>query len=86
MGRNKQFQSQMLRFRNYLMRQSASCTMVSNALRIPQKNCTRYKRILEKSHQLWQFKKLRCNNTGRIVWYITTNPDLKPCKNQLTLF
>jgi hypothetical protein len=86
MGRSKHKKTQLLRFRNYLGMHSASCSMVSNALRIPQKNCTRYKRILEKGHQLWQVKKMKCKKTGHMVWYLTTNPDLQPSKNQLTLF
>jgi hypothetical protein len=83
---SKRHRAQKLRFRNYLGKHSASCSMVSNALKIPQKNCTRYKRKLEENHQLWQVKKAQCKVTGRMVWYLTTNPDLQPSKNQLTLF
>lgn len=82
----RKHKAQKKRFYNYLKKHLSSCTMVSKALRIEQKCLTRYKRQFEKCGILWQAKKDRCKHTNRIVWYLTTNPELIPIDKQTKLF
>jgi hypothetical protein len=78
--------AQIIRFRSFLQNNIVSCSMASKELGIHQKCLTRYKRMLEKSNQLWQVKKAQCKITGHIVWFLTCNPKFKPNDNQLKLF
>jgi hypothetical protein len=82
----KRHSAQTKRFFNYLKKHTVSCSMASKYLRIPQKCLTRYKRTLERSGNLWQVKKHRCKITGRMVWFLSTNPDFTSNNNQLTIF
>ena len=82
----RKHKAQKKRFYNYLKTHLVSCTMVSKALRIEQKCLTRYKRQFEKCGILWQAKKDRCKHTNRLVWYLTTNPELIPIDKQFKLF
>lgn len=82
----RKHKAQKKRFYNYLKKNLCSCTMVSKALRIEQKCLTRYKREFEKCGILWQAKKGKCMHTNRIVWYLTTNPELIPIDKQTKLF
>ena len=73
-------------FFNYLLEHVASCTMVHKATGLDQKNCTRYKRDLEKANLLWEVYEKPCRFTGRMVNWITTNPELcqNKCNRQLS--
>lgn len=82
----RKHKAQKKRFYNYLFKHCVSCTMASKALRIEQKCLTRYKRQFEKGGVLWQAKKDRCKHTNRIVWHLTTNPQLIPFNPQTKLF
>jgi len=62
-------------FNEYLSNHIATASMVAEATGIYQKNITRYKRMLEKSGQLWEVCKAKCKKTGFNANYITTNPD-----------
>lgn len=52
--------------------------MASEALDIPQKCLTRYKRDMEKSGQLRELMTGPCRVTGFRAAYLTTNPELFP--------
>lgn len=71
---------------DYLQTHIATASMVSHATGVPQKNITRYKRDLEKSNLLWEVEKSICKKTGFKAWYLTTEPNHAPSKNQLSLF
>ena len=68
------------RFKDYLSLIPASCTMVSKAIGIEQKNATRYKRAYEKMGLLVELEIARCEITGRMVAYLST------CKTHLLKF
>jgi hypothetical protein len=71
----------------YLKENTTTCSMASEALKIPQKCLTRYKRDLELSGNLWEVYEGICQLTGFYAAYLTTNPDLAPSKPKpLTLF
>lgn len=71
----------------YLKENTVTCSMASEALKIPQKCLTRYKRDLEQSGNLWEVREGICQLTGFYAAYLTTNPDLAPSKPKpLTLF
>ena len=73
---------------NYLLENTATASMLSEATGIPQKNITRYKRKLEKAGKLWEVKKATCKKTGFKAFYLTTDPANAPKSNnnQLNLF
>lgn len=71
----------------YLKKNIATASMVSNATKIPQKNICRYKRDLEQAGRLWELYKDNCKLTGFKAWFLTTDPDKVPDFNkQLNLF
>lgn len=70
----------------YLYFNVATASMVEIATGVHHKCITRYKRNLEKNNNLWQIEKKKCEETGFIAWYLTTNPNLNPGTNQLGLF
>jgi hypothetical protein len=70
----------------YLLQTSATNQMVSLATGVPQRNICRIKRKLEKVGRLWEVEYKPCEVTKHKAWYLTTNPDLSPNKNQLGLF
>ena len=80
------FSNQLQSFYDCLKEHIMTCTMVSEFTGIPQKNCCRYKRDLEKAGLLWEVKYSRCPVTHFDAWFITCNPRLKPDDNQLKLF
>ncbi len=84
--KDMEFKSQLKTIFQYLQEHIATASMVSAATGIPQKNITRYKRDLEKAGKLWEISKGFCKHTGFKAWYLTTNPDFSPYKNQLGLF
>lgn len=90
-GKNKYFQAQLRRFREFLIDNTVTCTMACETLGIPQKNCTWYKRQLEDSGLLVEVFKAKCKNTNRIAAYLSTNPTIiqevvAKSRNQLKLF
>lgn len=60
----------------YLLKNTATATMVSKATGIAQKNICRHKRILEKAGLLCQVERKICKCTGFPAWYLSTNPEL----------
>lgn len=89
-GKNKHFEAQLRRFRDFLRENTATCTMVCDTLGIPQKNATWYKRQLEDSGLLVEVFKAPCKHTNRMASYLSTNPtiiqEVTKKENQLTLF
>lgn len=89
-GKNKYFQAQLRRFREFLKENTATCTMVCDTLGIPQKNATWYKRQLEDVGQLVEVFKAPCKHTNRMASYLSTNPtiiqEVTKRENQLKLF
>ena len=65
---------QMQVFFDYLHEKTATCTMVCESTGLRQKNCTRYKRRLEKNGYLWEVYDGKCRVTGLKAAYLTTNP------------
>jgi len=70
----------------YLLHTPATNQMVSIATGVPQKNICRIKRELEQSWRLWQVEHKPCEVTKHRAWYLTTDFNLRPNKNQLELF
>lgn len=60
----------------YLLKNTATATMVSKATGIAQKNICRHKRTLEKAGLLCQVERKICKCTGFPAWYLSTNPEL----------
>jgi hypothetical protein len=85
-GKDKGLKTQVEKISQYLNYNVATASMVSASTGVPQKNITRYKRLLEKAGQLWEVEKKRCELTGFKAWYLTTNPELNPGNNQLKIF
>ena len=85
-GKVKQFRTQLQTIFEYLKENTATASMVTECTGVPQKSICRYKRDLEKQNLLNEVEKKLCKVTGFRAWYITTNPDLFPKSNQLTLF
>lgn len=71
----------------YLQKQTATASMVTDATGVPQKCICRYKRDLEKAGRLWEVIKATCNKTGFKAWYLTTDETKAPISSpQLNLF
>lgn len=65
----------------YLESHTATASMVTAATGVVQKNICRYKRDLEKAGRLAEVRKAPCKITGRLAWYLTTNPKLFPASS-----
>ena len=71
----------------YLWDHVATASMVSKATGVPQKNICRYKRDLELAGWLLEVEKKRCEQTGFLAWYLTTDPNRSITdSSQLKLF
>ena len=70
------FQYQKKLFFEYLQKNTVTCSMASEALSIPQKNLTRYKRRLQKEGKLKVCFQGVCKITKYHAEYLTTNPEL----------
>ncbi|MGV3538380.1 MAG: hypothetical protein ACO1OQ_01125 [Rufibacter sp.] len=81
-------QNQMQRFYEYLQVNVATASMAASAIGVPQKNITRYKRMLEEAGKLWETTKAKCRETGFIASYLTTDKTKAPIRTtiQLSLF
>ncbi len=67
------FNSQKEIFCSFLSKNTATATMAANALRITQKNITRYKSNLEKEGRLMVLFTAKCKITNRQADYLTTD-------------
>jgi len=87
-GKAKAHSNQLQTIFQYLEKEVATASMVSEATGVPQKNICRYKRDLEKAGRLWEILKTTCKKTGFKAWYLTTDPEKAPKKLliQLNLF
>lgn len=83
--KDKYFKAEKDRFYHHLLNNTATASMASEALEIPQKNITRYKRELEDNGLLWEVEKKKCKSTGYIAAYLTTDLLKVPANNQLSL-
>lgn len=70
------FETQQRKFVNHLMHNTVSCTMASKRLRLPQKNLCRLKAKLSERGLLVVVKLAPCKHTGRMVQYLSTNPEI----------
>ena len=70
---NTKFNSQKEIFCAFLSKNIATATMAANALRITQKNITRYKSMLEKEGRLMVLFTAKCKKTNRQADYLTTD-------------
>jgi predicted HTH transcriptional regulator len=70
---NTKFNSQKEIFCAFLSKNTATATMAANALRITQKNITRYKSNLEKEGRLMVLFTAKCKKTNRQADYLTTD-------------
>ena len=76
------FRFQKRQFRNFLEKNTVTCSMAAAALRIPQKNLTRYKRELQDEGLLAEVFHSHCKLTGFRAAYLTTNEKIiKTLKN-----
>jgi hypothetical protein len=73
---SKFIEVQTRQFTKYLVDNVATCSMVSKATGIPQKNLTRYKRDLEDAGKLIELFRARCKHTGFPASYLTCNLEL----------
>jgi N-glycosylase/DNA lyase len=78
--------NEMAVFYDFLSTNITSCTDVAEKTGIPQKNCTRYKKTLQKNGRLQVVKRIRCPITSRYVQGITTDATKFISTIQLTLF
>jgi len=85
-GKSRQFQNQLKTIFDYLLENTATASMVSEATGVPQKSICRYKRDLEKRGLLYEVVKKHCKLTGFRAWYLTTNTALFTKSNQLKMF
>lgn len=72
-SKDNDFKAQEKRYFEYLKTHTATNSIVSKTLNIPQKNLTRYKRYFEKKGLLKEVAKRKCRLTGFPAWYLTTN-------------
>jgi predicted transcriptional regulator len=61
---------------HYLLKHTATNTMVSYATNVSQKNICRIKRNLEKEGKLQEVERKKCKITGHRASYLTTNNKL----------
>lgn len=72
---------------NYLLTNTATASMLSEATGVAHKNITRYKAELQQQGVLWETEQKKCLITGELAWYLSTNLDCIPfSSNQLSLF
>jgi hypothetical protein len=86
MSKDTSFETQIQRFCQYLKTRTATVTMVSKAIKLPEKNLTRAKRFLEKRGLLRVVKIEKCKITGFKAAYLTCNPEMFPFDPQTNLF
>jgi hypothetical protein len=79
---NNQFQAVYKAFYN----RPSTMKMVDKETGVMRENVCRYCGMLRKSGRLYQVKKGICPETKHRAIYWTTNPDLIPDSNQLSLF
>jgi hypothetical protein len=87
-GKNKIVKNQLQTIFEYLSKNIATATMVSDATGVPQKNICRYKKDLENRGLLMEIVKKNCEVTGFKAYYITTDTTkfTKPLYQQTKLF
>jgi S-adenosylmethionine:diacylglycerol 3-amino-3-carboxypropyl transferase len=85
-GKGTEHTNQIKTIFQYLETHTATASMVSKATGVPQKNICRFKRDMEKAGTLAEIKKDTCQLTGFKAWYLTTNKNLFPQRQQLKLF
>ena len=75
-GKDNHFKSQEKAIFQYLQEHTATASMVSKALDMPQKNICRAKRDLEKRGLLQEVERKLCQITSFKAYYLTTNKEL----------
>lgn len=79
---SKKYKSQKSIVKQFLSDKTATASMVEVATGIHQKCITWIKVDLQQNGHLWEVEKKHCKVTGRLAWYITTDPSLKPIDRQ----
>lgn len=69
---------------SFLSKNTATASMAAHALKITQKNITRYKAMLEEDGRLMVLFKAKCRRTNRKADYLTTDPLLLSKLNNRT--
>lgn len=72
----KRFINEAKLFYQFLKQKPCTCSEVAEALKIKQKNLTRYKRQLQKKQQLAVLNSVRCPITGFMAQLISTDEKL----------
>ena len=84
------FKSQLIQYYEYLQKNTATISMVEQAIGIKQKNLTRYKVTLEDQGSLVVVFRGFCEVTGFLADYLSTNKEIikkvKERKYKETLF
>lgn len=75
-SKSTKFNSEKEIFCAFLSKNTATATMAANALRITQKNITRYKAMLENEGRLMVLFTAKCKRTSRQADYLTTDSEL----------
>lgn len=70
------FKSQLIRYYEYLQKNTATNSMVEQAIGIKQKNLTRYKVTLEDQGSLVVVYRGFCEVTGFLADYLSTNKEI----------
>lgn len=69
--------TELVKVREYLTKHQASATMVATALNIYRPNISRYCSMLREDGLIFYTHKAPCKETGRTVWYLSCNPELR---------
>jgi len=75
-GKNTSFQTQEKTIFHFLLKNTATNTMISYATGIAQKNICRAKRNFEKEGKLQELSRGFCKITGHKAYYLSTNTAL----------
>ena len=70
----------------FMMLHTTSASMVTETTGVQQNSIYLYKRDLEKQGLLYEVVKNHCELTGFNTWYLSTNKELFPKSNQLTMW
>ncbi|WP_231492223.1 hypothetical protein [Pedobacter sp. Leaf170] len=70
-------EAELVQVREYLTKYNHSATMIATALNIYRPNISRYVSMLREDGLVFTTHKGYCKETGRLVCYLSCNPELK---------
>ncbi len=85
-NKSTKYLAQIKRFELYLQENTASRFMAAIDTGLPIQNCCRFVDMLKEQNAIAIVKKDKCQITGEIVEYLSTNPALFPKEKQLKLW